>query len=163
MSFPKNKPGPKDRVANLKSSQPLKTQAQALLLASPWVPWQTLLILEVCGQSCSQGKWDSSGSVTHNGPIAWVGRWLPLLHTCRLYRGLASSPAGTHRNTHALITVFCTPRPGWVQLQFGKCSGCIIPWLTQSKGMQCSPCTRKWSSSKKLPTTPALPKHPLSS
>lgn len=69
------------------------------------------------------------GSVTNNGPTTWVGRWLPLLCMCRLSTGLASSPADTHRNTHALVTVFCTPRPGWVH--FGKCSGCIIPWLTQ--------------------------------
>lgn len=104
-----------------------------------------------------------AGSVTRNGPTAWVGRWLPLLHICRLSTGLASPPADTHRNTHALITVFCTPQPGWVQLHFGKCSGCIIPWLTQSQGTQSSPCTRKSLSSKELPMAPALPKHPLSS
>lgn len=57
-AFSKEQTWRKDRVAELKGSQALKTQAQALLLVSPWVPWQPLLTLEVCGQSCSQGKWD---------------------------------------------------------------------------------------------------------
>lgn len=48
-AFSKEQTWAKDRVANLEGSQPLKTQAQAVLLASPCVPWQPLLTLEVCG------------------------------------------------------------------------------------------------------------------
>lgn len=115
------------------------------------------------GRAAHRENGTSAGSETHNAPTARVGGWLPLLHSCRLSIGLASPPAGTHRKTHALITVFCTPQPGWVQLHFGKCSGCIIPWLTQSQGTQSSPCTQKSLGSKRLPMAPALPKHPLSS
>lgn len=72
----------------------------------------------------------------HNGPIVtplvWqMGRWLPLLRTCRLAIVLARSPTCTYRNTCVLVIVFCISQLGWVQLHFGKCSGRFILCLTQ--------------------------------
>lgn len=160
ITFPSNKLGAKDRVANLKGRQTLTPSAGLPLCPCP--PQQTSLALEVYKQSCSQGKQGTSGgSVVHNGPVVtalvWqMGRWSPLI--C-MYR-LARCPAHAYRNICALVTVSCISQLGWVQPHFGKCGVRFILCLTE---LQSSLCTQKLFIRKKLPIVIAvLPKHILS-
>lgn len=136
MPLPTNEPGVKDRVANLKGRhcKPECWQAKALQPApsrSPVHHGRPCWYWRCEGRAAHRGNRASGGSVMHNGPIITtpirqVGRWLPLLCLCRLALVLARSPACTYRNTCALVTVFCISQLGWVQLHFGKHSGCFI-------------------------------------